>query len=148
MNEKNKDYIKFKILTEKNNTHKDDIIKLKLLAEDGDPNAQFKIAQYYSSDEQNDISQKEAHKWYLLSANQKNGDARASLAIRYLMGIGGEKNIIMASMWAELTYPKIMSTYPHGISSSIKKRIDSEINEAEKKQVQNLVSQYLKNENQ
>ena len=100
MNEKNKDYIIFKILNEKNNTHKDDIKKLKLLAEEGDSNAQLEIAKYYSSDEQNDVSQKEAHKWYLLSANQKNGDARASLAIRYLMGIGEEKNIIMASMWA------------------------------------------------
>ena len=77
-------------------------ILIKLLAEQGDPWAQYKIGQMY--DEGKGVTQdyKEAVKWYHLAAEQGDADAQNSLGYMYQNGEGVTKDYKEAEKWYRL----------------------------------------------
>jgi len=75
---------------------------IKLLAEQGDPWAQYKIGQMY--DEGKGVTQdyKEAVKWYRLAAEQGDADAQNSLGYMYQNGEGVTQDYKEAEKWYRL----------------------------------------------
>jgi hypothetical protein len=78
-------------------------ILIKLLAEQGDPWAQYKIGQMY--DEGKGVTQdyKEAVKWYRLAAEQGDTSAQYNLGNRYVKGQGVIKDIVISHMWFNIS---------------------------------------------
>lgn len=76
---------------------------LKVRAAQGDPEAQFTLAKNYEAGRgglTKDYVQ--AHHWYLLSANQGDPWAQASLGLLYRFGKGVPKDLVQAYMWLSL----------------------------------------------
>lgn len=76
---------------------------LKLRAAQGDPDAQFTLAKNYEAGRgglPKDYGQ--AYHWYLLSANQKDPWAQASLGLLCRFGKGVPKDLVHSYMWFTL----------------------------------------------
>jgi uncharacterized protein len=76
--------------------------KLRPLAEQGNPFAQYGLAWAYHNGPESTRNSKEAVKWYKLSAEQGNTSARSNLAIMYRFGKGITKDYKKAVKWYSL----------------------------------------------
>jgi TPR repeat protein len=76
------------------------------LAKDGNPNAQYRVGVMHASGQAVSQNQREATKWFLLSAAQGNADAQLALGNEYAIGgyggVGIERDAPEAYFWLVL----------------------------------------------
>jgi len=75
--------------------------KLKQRAENGDGNAQLKLAQTYGERKGNRIYAKKALKWYIKAARQKISQAEYELGMFYSDGYAEPMNMIKTKIWLQ-----------------------------------------------
>lgn len=68
-------------------------------AEQGDPRAQYRIGNCYTSGEGIDADEQQAFNWYLMAAEQGNSGAQSNLSSCYHRGLGVDKNVVEALKW-------------------------------------------------
>ena len=81
----------------------DDIAKLRSAAEQGDVNAQFKLASTYYEDISVDDDYAEAFKWCRKAAEQGHKIAQHNLGVMFETGEGVETNLEEAARWYQLS---------------------------------------------
>ncbi len=77
-------------------------LRLKSLAEGGNPVAQCALAEAYMFGQGTETNEAAAVKWYRISADAGNSDAQASLGLCLLRGHGCEKDVEEAVRWYRL----------------------------------------------
>ncbi len=75
---------------------------LQPLAEQGDPDAQFKVGFMYLHGRGVDRDFEEAMRWLGLAADHGHAEAQFNIALSYDVGRGVAKDIILAHMWASM----------------------------------------------
>ncbi len=98
--------------------------EIRSLAEKGDPEAQYKLGEFYDWGDYVTFNQDEAIKWYLKAADQGYETAQTIIADRYMLGTRGLsknyneavkwylKSAVHGSAWA---LARLGSCYEHGL---------------------------------
>ena len=80
----------------------DEILELMVKANDGDANACVLLGDKYREGDSTIQDYQSAKKWYEEAAEKGHADGQYSLAAMFAEGLGSEKNLLNAHMWANL----------------------------------------------
>ncbi|HJS31177.1 MAG TPA: tetratricopeptide repeat protein [Alphaproteobacteria bacterium] len=70
-----------------------------MLSQDGDPAAQYNLAQFYRQGIGIEVDLREARRWYERAASQGHGLAQYALGLMFETGDGGRRDLSQARTW-------------------------------------------------
>lgn len=115
----------------------DDFTVLKMAAENGDKDAQFKVAMHYVNGQDTIQDDAKAIDWLIKSAAQNNTKAMSYLAWMSMLGIGMPQNVSQAVTWFVSAHeePKsiediLFSFSPHATSQDAKVSVNTQYDQA------------------
>lgn len=112
----------------------------RVLAEQGDAKAQYKLGMMYENGEGVPQDYVEAIKWYRKAAEQGDAAAQANLGAMYVDGHGVPKDYVEASVWINLAFAQGDDLAIKYLSGLQKNLTPSQILEAKKKYTEWLES--------
>lgn len=117
--------------------------KLKPLADNGNPEAQYYMGNMYSNSDSVLHDYQESAKWYRFAAEQEHAESQFCLGLMYSIGYGVSPDMVFVYKWY-----KLAQLNGHIITGKIINKVKKQMTPEQIKQAEELIQKHLIKNNQ